>query len=171
MSKSPRSFNNASTSADRFLLSQIDWQFIGSLTFRQERLPERIRISMFFSMLRKLARREHLFFPRLIWLLRLEASPSGRLHFHFLLTGLTERAISTFTCNYLQKEWEKNGGGMARVAIFDPALDGVDYVVKPDGPFSGCESYKFRGPSRLMPSRRLLEKLKSRLKRRVHPAH
>ncbi len=76
------------TSANHWLLEQVDWQIFGTLTFKQARLPERIRIGMFFSTLRKLANRLNLHFSRLVWALRPEGD--GKLthrHFHFLIAG------------------------------------------------------------------------------------
>ena len=42
--------------ADVYVLSKLRWQFFGSLTFRTERLPQRVRISMFFGLMRKAAK-------------------------------------------------------------------------------------------------------------------
>ncbi len=58
--------------ADVYVLSKLRWQFFGSLTFRSERLPERVRTSMFFALIRKAARDFRVYFPTLPWCLRLE---------------------------------------------------------------------------------------------------
>jgi hypothetical protein len=34
-------------SADIYVLSKLRWQFFGSLRFRTDRMPERVRITMF----------------------------------------------------------------------------------------------------------------------------
>lgn len=159
---SPATFSNQS--ADRYLLARVDWMFFGSLTFRQERLPERVRLRMFFALLRRIAQREKTFFPRLIWALRQESGPGGRKHFHFLLTGLPRHAITAATCSFMSKEWEHVGGGMSRIALYNPALDGVGYVVKclwKAQATPGFESAKFGSNSELMLSDSFWAKLKT----------
>ena len=118
-------------SAGIYVLSKLHWQFFGSLTFKSERLPERLRISMFFALLRKTAKDFRLHFPRLPWCLRQERGEiGGRRHFHFLLTGLPPNAASVKTCMTLKTRWEQLGGGFARVSEFNPQLNGVDYLTK-----------------------------------------
>ena len=34
------------------VLERIAWQFFATLTFKSERLPERVRLSLFFALLR-----------------------------------------------------------------------------------------------------------------------
>ena len=34
------------------ILSKIDWQFFGTLTFKSERLPERVRLALYYALLR-----------------------------------------------------------------------------------------------------------------------
>jgi len=40
-----------------FHLARIGWQFFGTLTFKQERLPERVRAGMWFAFARVTAGR------------------------------------------------------------------------------------------------------------------
>jgi hypothetical protein len=117
--------------ANYWLLSQVDWQIFGTLTFKQVRLPERIRIRMFFAMLRKLAKRLNTYFPRLVWALCPEGD--GQLihrHFHFLIAGLPKHATPKPTCSIISDQWQRHGGGIPRVAPYDRTLDGVKYILK-----------------------------------------
>ena len=132
-------------------LNQIGWQFFGSLTFTKEKMPERVRLSMFFALVRKAARDFKVPFKKLLWCLRQERGEStGRRHFHFLLAGLPAEAVSLRTCFSLKNAWEQLRGGMARVTVFDPALNGGSYLLKPDQPPAvdagdAYESNKFGG--------------------------
>lgn len=99
-------------SADIYTLSKLRWQFFGSLTFRSEQMPEQVRITMFFALIRKSAKDFRVYFPALPWCLRLEHGEIGeRLHFHFLLTGLPENAVCVATCFAMMRTWEKLRGG------------------------------------------------------------
>jgi hypothetical protein len=118
-------------SPDVYNLAKIKWQFFGTLTFKSERLPERVRLQMWFALLRRVAARFRVHFPRLPWCLRQERGEiTARRHFHFLLTGLPRKTACKATCFLLMSEWEKLKGGMARVTLFDHRLDGVGYVAK-----------------------------------------
>jgi len=118
-------------SPDLHVLRGERWQFFGSLTFKSERLPDRVRQSMFHATFRQLAKELHLHFPRLAWCRREELGEHlGRRHYHFLLTGLPARAASIATCFFLMKTWEKMGGGMARVRLYDQGQDGLAYLTK-----------------------------------------
>jgi hypothetical protein len=130
-------------SADIYVLSKLRWQFFGSLTFRTERLPERIRTSMFFAVIRKVAKDFRVYFPALPWCLRLERCEiNQRLHHHFLLTGLPESAACVATCFAMMRSWEnKLRGGHARIRLFDPRLSGVDYVAECLG-YEGADAYE-----------------------------
>lgn len=159
------------TAANDWLLRQVDWQIFGTLTFKQARLPERFRLSMFFTMLRKLADRLHLYFPRLVWALRQDGDGlSSQRHFHFLLAGLPRHAATNRTCSFISDQWQRLGGGMARIALYDPTLDGVAYILKYSGQaiqMGGIESAKF-GPRNceLMLSNSLARMLMARRKDR-----
>lgn len=136
--------------ADIHVLKEVPWQFFGTLTFRKERLPERIRLSMFFALMRRTAKAHRVRFHRLLWCLRMEhGEATGRRHFHFLLAGLPSEATTIRTCFALKNGWEDPAlirGGMARVTLFDPRLDAGRYLTKPDGhadPGDAYESAKF----------------------------
>jgi len=137
------------TTAHHWVLQQVRWQIFGTLTFKQARLPERFRLSMFFAMLRKLADRLHVYFPNLVWALRQEGDgQASHRHFHFLIAGLPRHAATNRTCSFLSDQWQRLGGGMARIALYDPTLGGVAYILKYSGKaiqMGGIESAKF-GP-------------------------
>jgi len=103
-------------------------------------LPQRVRISMFFALMRKAAKDLHVYFPGLPWCFRIERGEiTGRLHNHFLLAGLPENAICVATCFAMMRIWaNKLRGGHAQVRIFDPRLSGVDYIAK-------CLGYQLDG--------------------------
>ncbi len=127
-------------SPDLLALCGEAWQFFGTLTFKQERLPERVRQSMFNAAFRQLAGELHLYFPRLPWCRREELGEHlGRRHYHFLLTGLPARAANLSTCFFLMHAWEKIGGGMARVRLYDQGQDGLEYITKC---LSGQDAYE-----------------------------
>lgn len=116
-------------SPDVYQLTRIDWQLFGTLTFASERLPERVRLSMWFAHCRKTCASFRVYFPNLLWCLRQEEGElTSRRHFHYLLGGLPEKAATIGTCFAAMHNWENLGGGMARVRLFDRALNGVDYV-------------------------------------------
>jgi hypothetical protein len=74
----------------------------------------------------------------LLWLSREElGEQNGRLHFHVLIGEIRDASrINKRTCLALMSEWEKltekrlGNAGMARCRVFQPALDGVGYVLK-----------------------------------------
>lgn len=89
---------------------------------------------MVFAFLRTCARNFGLHFKKLLWCLRSELGEiTARHHFHVLIGGLPHFAVRKQSCFALMAQWEKIGGGMARVYPFSSTLDGVEYVLK------GCE--------------------------------
>jgi hypothetical protein len=112
-------------------LNKVAWQFFGTITFAQEMESELMRCAKFKAMLRRVARQCHAYFPRLVWCLRQEhGGKFGRVHFHFLLTGLRPRSVTEASCRLFESEWKKKGGGTADVRVFAPALGGVAYILK-----------------------------------------
>ena len=151
-------------SPDLLVLCGEHWQFFGTLTFKQERLPERVRQSMFNAAFRQLAKELHLHFPRLAWCRREELGEQlGRRHYHFLLTGLPARAANLSTCFFLMRAWEKIGGGMARVRLYNQGQDGLEYITKCLNGGDAYETSKFaEGLSHLTLSDGLLRMLRAR---------
>src|SRR5689334_12464038 len=114
-----------------FTLSQIDWQLFASLTFKSEKLTDAVRLTLFFTLVRKQARNFGVHFKKTIWCLRAERGEStGREHLHALIAGFPQHALTTATCFSFMKIWEGLGGGMARVRLYSSRLDGVGYVLK-----------------------------------------
>jgi hypothetical protein len=72
-----------------YTLQKVHWQFFGTLTFKSEKLPERIRLGMYFALIRRVCRWQKVPWRKCLWALRQESGEiTGRLHFHFLLAGL-----------------------------------------------------------------------------------
>ena len=114
-----------------YTLQRVHWQFFGTLTFKSARLPERVRLSMFFALVRCLCRWHKVPFRKCVWALRLESGEiSGRLHFHFLIAGLPPYAVQVATCMSIKAQWERIGGGMARVREYDSREQGLEYLLK-----------------------------------------
>ncbi|MFZ4695945.1 MAG: hypothetical protein ACOYMV_12540, partial [Verrucomicrobiia bacterium] len=69
-----------------YVLQFVEWQFFTSLTFKSERLPERVRLSVFFAWARNVASWHNINFRHLLWCLRMEPGEiTGRRHFHALI--------------------------------------------------------------------------------------
>jgi hypothetical protein len=132
---------------------RVPWQFCLSLTFEEPVPSERVRLSMFRSLMRKFARKTHLHFDRLIWLLREENGDlDGRAHFHAVACGVSFRWLGQSTVRWLETEWKRTRGGTAKVEIYDPSIpfDFLQYALKISwrdaNSFEGRESAKF-GPN------------------------
>jgi hypothetical protein len=114
-----------------YALSLIEWQLFASLTFKSVNLADAVRIKMFFALMRKQADNFGVHFKQTIWCLRIEAGEAtGRLHLHALIAGFPKHALTTATCFSFMRIWEGLNGGMARVTVYSPLLDGVGYVLK-----------------------------------------
>ena len=120
--------------AELHVINKIAWQFFATLTFKSERLPERVRLALFFALLREFCVQFDLKFPYLLWCLRQEQGETlGRRHFHCLLAGAREALVNLTTCFWLMDKWEKLGGGLARIHVFDPRLNAGSYILKRNG--------------------------------------
>ncbi len=116
---------------EKHLLDVVHWQFFCSFTFKTLKMSETAWMKMFFAMMREQADNFGVHFPDLMWVLRKERGEiSARLHYHALIAGLPEHAVKPATCFSFMKIWEKHGGGISRVRVYDPTLDGVGYVLK-----------------------------------------
>ncbi len=127
---------------EAYQIARIPWQLFGTLTFKSERLPERVRLTMWFAFLRLVGKRLGVKFPRLLWCLRQEAGEiGGRRHFHCLLAGLPRTALCPSLNFELMAAWQKLGGGWARVSLYRHDLDGVGYALKGLGYASEAEQH------------------------------
>ena len=57
----------------------------------------------------------------------------GRRHFHFLVAGARVALVNLSTCFWIADKWEKLGGGMARIRVFDSGLNAGSYILKRSG--------------------------------------
>jgi hypothetical protein len=116
---------------EAYQMLRIQWQLFGTLTFKSERLPERVRLAMWFAFVRQVGKRLSVKFPRLLWCLRQEAGEiGGRRHFHCLMAELPQECLCPALNFELMALWQKLGGGWARVVRYRNDLDGVGYVLK-----------------------------------------
>jgi hypothetical protein len=60
-----------------YTLQRVHWQFFGSLTFKSAKLPERVRVTMFFALVRCLCRWHKVPFRKCVWALRQEPGKSA----------------------------------------------------------------------------------------------
>ena len=127
---------------EAYHLTRIGWQLFGTLTFKSERLPERVRLAMWFAFARQTGKRLSVKFPRLLWCLRQEQGEiGGRRHFHCLMAGLPPAQLCPSLNFELMALWQKLGGGWARVMRYRDDLDGVGYVLKGLGYASQSEQH------------------------------
>jgi len=89
-----------------------------------------------------MARTFHVYWPKLLWALRIEAGEkTGRLHFHALLGGFPSSVVSEETCFYAAALWRRFGGGWAQMRVFDPAADFAGYTIA-DSDVLGANIYE-----------------------------
>ena len=121
-------------SALTYTLQRVHWQVFGSLTFLSWKVPDRVRVHMWFQLVRDVCRWFRVPDRFVIWALRQEPGEiTGRLHFHFLLAGLPPEAVHVATLMAIKAQWEIIGGGMARVRRYvtqQSDLQGLDYILK-----------------------------------------
>lgn len=124
---------------DVYILSQVAWQFWITLSFKSDALQsEKLRQSLWFALLRGLAGWYRVDFNRLLWVRRAElGETSARLHWHALLAGLPDEAKHRATCFSIKNYWEKVGGGMARVYMYDRGRSALDYMFKGQAALEG----------------------------------
>lgn len=126
--------------AEQFTLRNVQWQLFSTLTFDNESrartgldgIPSASRrMTMLYAWLRSPCKWFRVYFPSLIWVARQEkGEQTGRLHYHVLIASLPRNRVNERTCLLLKNTWEKFGGGMARIRLFDHELDGVGYILK-----------------------------------------
>ena len=139
-------------------LTKIEWQFFGSLTFREPSLREREsgksnyrRLSKFATFGRSLHEAidysPRNFGKRNINCVRLEQGDIGGLwHFHFLMAGLGQHQVNRSTAEFIKLLWMKRSnaaGGWADVRVFDTSQNGIEYITKCLDPKNRFEFNKF----------------------------
>ena len=136
-------------------LVKIEWQFFGTLTFREPSLRERESGKSNFRRLSKFAafgRQLHNaidyspknFGQHNINCVRLEQGEIGGLwHYHFLMAGLGQHQVNRGTAEFAKTLWLKGHGGWADVRVFDTSQNGIEYVSKCLDPKNRYEFNKF----------------------------
>lgn len=133
------------------VLARIPWDLFCTFTFMRENMPEGLRRKYYFSFLRLLSGDVAVHFKRLLWMLRPENGEStGRRHYHALISGIPKHVLTKRLCLVLMSQWEHqkplvlrkavDGNfrmlsllcGMARIRIYEPGMDGLDYVIPED---------------------------------------
>lgn len=135
------------------VMSKVEWQFFGTLTFKKERMPTASRFTLWFALARTLAKWYGVYFPNLLWVLRTEQGEvTGRTHFHCLIGGLPgtavrdakviRRADGTWdvnnpTCHALEAKWGSLGlherdpqKRISRFSLYAARLNGAGYICK-----------------------------------------
>jgi len=140
---------------DIHVLKAADWQVFGTLTFRSENLTPARRLSMWFALTRKVCKWWHVYFPELLWCLRLEqGDKTGRVHYHCLIGGLPMAAVShpvrfqrengswdignrlthsmeSFWRNFaVSEKVPVERRRVSRFSIYDARLNGAAYITK-----------------------------------------
>lgn len=112
-------------------LRSIFWQLFATLTFGESPTTITHSLPLVFAWLRNAAGAGGIHFKRLLWVLRFEIGPRGdRGHFHLCLAGIPQALLCGQFCRSLESAWRTCGGGLSAVALYDPARDGVGYILK-----------------------------------------
>jgi hypothetical protein len=126
-----------------------NWVCFGTLTHKYPASPA-VQIARFKTLMDTIGSLNHSFGRRLHWVVRVEGKNEGdaanlqdeekRAHLHFLLArhkvvdGHKHQLTPAGTCHFMEKVWEY---GRAEVEPYDPAKDGLGYILKcPSGPKS-----------------------------------
>ncbi|MEJ0089959.1 MAG: hypothetical protein WDM80_09475 [Limisphaerales bacterium] len=116
---------------EKHLLANVGWQFFGTLTFKSLKVKEGVWLKMYFAMIREQADNFGVHFSKILWALRYElGEQTGRPHFHALIAGLPNSAVTDATIFAFDAIWRRHGGGHPQVRVYDPTLAGVEYVLK-----------------------------------------
>jgi hypothetical protein len=112
-------------------LERVPWHLFITLTFVRPPKTRSISLPRVFKWLRLVARAFRVYFPSLFWVLRYELGPKGgNGHYHLLIAGVPQTLLSEALCRSLESAWRSCGGGRSEVTLYDPARDGVGYVLK-----------------------------------------
>jgi hypothetical protein len=147
-----------------FALSRIEWQLFCSLTFVRENMPASLCRRYWFTFARAVAEIQGVHFRRLLWLLRSEFGEiGGRYHYHALIGGLSHHGLSMGMIFRLKRTWEQalplvlrkdefgdyrklsKFCGMARIRLFDPGMDALDYCTDLESVDGGASGWSLSG--------------------------
>jgi hypothetical protein len=119
------------TLPEAYALRRFYWQLFATLTFAKPPTTRAASLPVVFASLRDIARITRIYFPRLMWVLRFEVGPrGGNGHYHLCLAGIPRASLDRQLCRALGSTWRTRGGGFSEVALYDPARDGVGYILK-----------------------------------------
>jgi hypothetical protein len=124
-------------------LRRVAWQLFVTLTFVRPPKTRARSLPRLFRWLRTLAGICGSYFPALLWVARFEVGPTGgHRHYHLLIAGIPQALLSDRLCRSLESAWRTCGGGLSEVTLYNPARDGVGYVLKLPAPLgaSGVHS-------------------------------
>ena len=114
-------------------LAAVNWQYFCTFTFKSEKHCARFGPQMFMALVRTQAGSFGVHFKKILWCLRRESGEAtGRWHLHAVIAGLPPSA-GPRNCHAIMSQWEKLGGGIARVSVYNSSLDGLDYILKGGG--------------------------------------
>lgn len=116
---------------EAYALKRVAWQLFVTLTFRDPPKSRSSSLPRVFRWLRYLADHCGIYFPALLWVVRFEVgSTGGQGHYHLLIAGIAQALLTDHFRSSLTSEWRACGGGLAEVMLYDPARNGVEYVLK-----------------------------------------
>jgi hypothetical protein len=121
---------------EAFRLRSFLWQLFATLTFRDPPPPRSRCKAMLFAWLRNVAHSSHVHFKyHLLWLARYELGrKTDNVHYHLCIAGLPVEFVKTQGCRAYESLWWTRGGGFAQIEPYDPARDGVGYLLKLSDP-------------------------------------
>lgn len=113
-------------------LRHFYWQFFVTLTFRFARPSRSTQAKLFIAWLRELENLHRgIRCLRLLHIRRFELGQrTGRGHLHACLSGLPVETKSEDFCKAAELAWRDLSRSSALVTIYDPARDGIGYVLK-----------------------------------------
>lgn len=117
--------------AEAYALRRFYWQLFVTLTFIKPPETSARSLPSVYAWLRDVARAGPVHYKRLMWVLRFDVGARGaRGHFHLCLAGIPRASLCRHLCRSLESAWRTRGGGLSEVALYDPARDGVGYILK-----------------------------------------
>lgn len=147
---------------DAFNLSKLEWDLFVTLSWVKLNLSTGERRKYWFSWLRALAERVGVHFRALRWILRTEfGETTAREHYHAVIGGLPGHSLNRALTAFLTFTWEQQGPltwratgrikksgkpavellsahcGSARVRLYNPALNGLEYSLPQEGEDAG----------------------------------